>query len=60
MPNLSYQCPLTGMHMVVWYELDDDPCENADGLFETAVCKSCGQAHLVETKTGKVVGVGEV
>jgi hypothetical protein len=48
------------MHIVVWYELDDDPCENADGLFETAVCKSCGQLHLVETKTGKVVGVGEI
>jgi len=33
-----------------WY---DDPSENADGLFETVVCKACGQRHLVDPKTKK-------
>lgn len=55
MPNLIYRCPITGMKMQVWYEIDDDPSESADGLFETVVCKACGQPHRVDPKTGKVV-----
>ncbi len=58
MPDLMYQCPSTGIKLQVWYEIDDDPSVSADQYFETVVCAECGQTHLVDTKTGKVVGSG--
>ncbi len=55
MPALIYRCPLTGTNLQIWYEIDDDPAESADGLFESIPCKACGQTHLVDPKTAKVV-----
>jgi hypothetical protein len=60
MPLLTYRCPSTGRGLQVWYEIDDDPSENADGYFETAVCGDCGDAHLIDPKTGKVAGIKEI
>ena len=60
MPSFMYRCPSTGMNAEVWYEIDDDPSESADGYFETAVCRACGEAHLIDPKTGKVAGLVEI
>lgn len=58
MPPLMYQCPLTGKNVQVWYEVNDDPSDGADGFFETVICNACGQVHSVDPKTAKVVGAG--
>jgi hypothetical protein len=56
MPALMCRCPSTESPLQVWYEIDDDPSESADGYFETAVCRDCGKIHLIDRKTGKVAG----
>jgi hypothetical protein len=48
------------MNLRVWYEIQDDPSESADGYFETVVCGDCERVHLIDPKTGKVVGVEKV
>jgi hypothetical protein len=60
MPTLTYRCPSTGTVLLVWYEIDEDPSESADGYFETVVCGDCEQVHLIDPKTGKVAGVREI
>ncbi len=60
MPALMYRCPSTKMNLRVWYEIQDDPSESADGYFETVVCGDCERVHLIDPKTGKVVGVEKV
>jgi hypothetical protein len=56
MPLLLYTCPTVGKSVEVWYETGEDPAEVADALLETVVCSACGQVHLVEPRTGRVVG----
>jgi len=59
MPTLTYRCPSTGKNAQVWYEVSDNPSESADGFFETVICNACDKIHLVDPKTGKVVGPGK-
>jgi hypothetical protein len=44
----------------VWYEIDDGSSERIDVLFETIVCKACGQVHLVDPKSGQVIGTKRI
>ena len=53
MPPFLYRCPNTG-HRIQGYvaeELQDD----AD-TYELITCPVCGQVHLVNPATGKVLG----
>ena len=48
-----FTCPVTKMKVQHW--LDDD--ENMpDDQYEMIVCKSCARLHLINSKTGKVLG----
>ena len=51
-----YRCPSTGRTVQGWSaeEINDD--ENA---YESVACLACTQMHLVNLKTGKVLGVEE-
>jgi hypothetical protein len=55
-----YQCPSTGMNAEVWYEIDDDPSERTNAFFETVACIAYGQVHLVDPKSGQVVGTRRI
>jgi len=59
MPPLLYRCPRTGMHAQAWFEIDDDQYESAGLSVETVVCTACGQLHLVDPKTGRVIGISQ-
>lgn len=56
MPALRYRCPATSDTVEVWTEFEDDPADGADSFFDTVVCSLCGRVHLVDLKTGRVVG----
>jgi hypothetical protein len=51
-----YRCPSTGQTAQGWSaeEINDD--ENA---YESVACLACTQMHLVNLKTGKVLGLEE-
>src|SRR5579863_1940560 len=57
MPPFLYRCPTTGMNVQGW--IADDPTEGHDETFESVQCAICSQLHLVNPKTGKVLGVDE-
>lgn len=54
MPTFLYRCPNTGLRVQGW--ISDDPTEQDDDSFETVTCPACGCIHLVNPKTGKVLG----
>jgi len=58
MPPLLYRCPRTGMHAQAWFEIDNDQ-DDAGLSVETVVCIACGQLHLVDPKTGRVIGISQ-
>lgn len=57
MANFIYRCPNTGMKVQGW--IADDPTEGAANSYEAITCTICSQAHLVNPKTGKVLGSTE-
>jgi len=58
MPVLRYRCPVSRMLTEVWTE-SDDPDEEHSEIFDTVYCQACGGVHLVNPKTGKVLGQDE-
>jgi hypothetical protein len=53
MPPFLYRCPNTGDNVQAWAA--DDP-EDDDLTYIQVTCLACAQAHLVNPKTGKVLG----
>ena len=53
MPPFLYRCPNTGQNVQAWAV--DDP-EDDDRSHVQMTCLACAQAHLVNPKTGKVLG----
>ena len=53
MPPFLYRCPNTGDNVQAWAA--DDP-EDDDLTYVQVTCLACAQAHLVNPKTGKVLG----
>lgn len=51
--NFVFTCPTTGFN--VQHELDDDP-DISDNEHEAITCLACAALHLVNRKTGKVLG----
>jgi hypothetical protein len=51
-----YRCPTTGQTVQGWSaeEVTDD-----DTAYESVACLACTQVHLINPKTGKVLGVTE-
>ena len=53
MAPVLYRCPNTGLNVQAWVADDDDL------TFVQVTCFACAQAHLVNPKTGKVLGAAE-
>ena len=54
MPTFLYRCPVTGLHVQGW--IADDPTERSEESYEALSCIACTRTHLVNPKTGKVLG----
>jgi len=55
MPAVMFRCPNTGLHAHEWFE---DDTENGDDIYHCVTCLACAQVHLVNPKSGKVLGAG--
>jgi hypothetical protein len=57
MPTFVYQCPTTGFKVQGFVEdyVADDPARGEES-FEPVTCTICTRIHLVNPKTGKVLG----
>ena len=54
MAAFIYRCPVTGYNVQAF--IADDPIRRSEDTFQSVTCTVCGQVHLVNPKTGKVVG----
>lgn len=57
MAAFIYRCPNTGMNVQGW--IADEPTTDEEEAFEPVNCTVCACLHLVNPKTGKVLGAGE-
>jgi len=53
MANFVFRCPATGFN--VQHRLDDDP-DVSENEYEAIACPACTSIHLVNRKTGKLLG----
>jgi len=54
MATFLYRCPITRQKVQGF--VADDVFDAEGEVFESITCSACGQVHLVNPKTGKVVG----
>jgi hypothetical protein len=54
MAPLIFRCPSTGLNVQGW--IADDPTEGEAESYETVTCTACTRVHLVNPKTGRVLG----
>ena len=54
MPTFLYRWPNTGKNVQGW--IADDPVDRDDDNYEAITCLACARIHLVNPKTGKVMG----
>jgi hypothetical protein len=52
-----YRCPNTGLNVQGW--VADDPTEGEGETYYSVTCTICTQMHLVDPKTGRVLGSDE-
>ena len=55
MAHTIYRCPNTGYLVQAWLENEAASDKETDA-YRTVTCTSCGQVHLLNTKTGKLIG----
>jgi hypothetical protein len=53
MAHLVFVCPTTSMNIQHWSDEDDDVRENE---YEGMIYPACTRLHLVNRKTGKLLG----
>jgi hypothetical protein len=58
MPTFLYRCPNTGLRVQGW--IADDSTKRDEDSFEAVTCPACGRVHLVNSKTGKVLGANDI
>jgi hypothetical protein len=56
MVNSIFRCPATGFN--VQRQLDDNP-DVSENEYEAIACLACTKIHLVNRKTGKLLGQGD-
>jgi hypothetical protein len=56
MANFVFRCPATGLN--VQHQLDEDP-DISENEYEAITCLACARLHLLNRKTGKVLGQGD-
>ena len=49
-----YRCPNTGLKVQGWSA--DEITEDEADTYETVTCTACGQLHLVNRESGRVLG----
>lgn len=54
MPAILFRCPNNGQRAQGW--IADDPILLGDLSYDTVSCAACGQSHMINPKTGKVLG----
>ena len=54
MAAFIYRCPVTGYNVQAF--IADDPTKGREDAFQSVTCTVCGRVHLVNPKTGKVIG----
>ena len=54
MSNFVFTCPST--NLIVQHWRDDDDKVVLDNEYEGVICKACARLHLINRKTGKVLG----
>jgi hypothetical protein len=54
MPTVLFRCPNVGVHVQGW--LSDDGSEDGDETYQSVTCLACRRMHLVNPKSGKVLG----
>jgi hypothetical protein len=57
MASLVFRCPRTGLNVQGW--IADDPTESEADNYEAVTCTACTRIHLVNPKTGRVLGADE-
>jgi hypothetical protein len=58
MTFIMYRCPVANLD--VQARTADNPApDQAAGVYETVTCIACTRVHLVDSKTGKVVGTDQ-
>ena len=58
MPTMLFRCPNTGYRVQGW--IAEEASDGDDNTYESLTCLACQQMHLVNPKTGRVLGVSEV
>ena len=58
MTAFLYQCPNMGLNVQGW--VADAPTEGKAATFEPVTCTACARVHLVNPKTGKVLGLTKI
>ncbi len=54
MATFLYHCPTTGMKVQGF--VAEDPNKRDDNSYRPVTCAVCARTHLVNPKTGKVIG----
>ena len=54
MSNCLFTCPSTNLNVQHWRDEDDE--DAPDNEYEAVMCKACARLHLINLKTGKVLG----
>ncbi len=58
MASFLFRCPNTGMNVQGWVA-DDPGKKSPDETYDTVMCSACARTHLVNAKTGKVLGADD-
>ena len=53
MAHFLFRCPSTGLN--VQHRWDDDP-DVSENEYEVVPCPACARMHLINRKTGKLLG----
>jgi len=57
MPTIMFRCPNTAYRVQGW--IAEDASDADEGTYESLTCIACQQMHLVNPKTGQVLGGSE-
>ena len=53
MPSLLFTCPATNLKVQHWVVGDEN---TPDDEYEVVICNACARLHLINRKTGKLLG----
>jgi hypothetical protein len=57
MATLLFLCPSTGHRVQCWFA--ENGSEDSGEMYEGVTCLACRQVHMVNPRTGKVLGTDE-